>query len=91
MKIIIGADDICLSCPHLDAGTCARSGEEINAADRRVMEWLGLEEGDRLEWRSLLKKTTAAVQPEDLSHLCGVCRWRELNYCSEGLTALKED
>lgn len=88
VKIVTGVDDICLPCPHIKAGECSRASEDINSADSRVMDKLGLKAGDTLTWQSLLDTVGGTVKPADLRGLCGECRWYSLDYCSDGLTAL---
>ncbi len=54
-----------------------------------VLEKLGLKVGDRVRWRDILERIRRSVGCDDLSSICGTCRWLPLGYCREGLNRLQ--
>ncbi len=56
--------------------------------DRVVLEKLGLEVGDRVRWCDILERIRRSVGRDDLTSICGTCRWLPLGYCREGLHRL---
>lgn len=94
IEVIASPDAVCGACPHQQGSGCTLNGErsetEMAAQDREVMRRLGLRVGDRLQWGELLEWIQASVRGEQLSSICGNCRWLPLGYCGEGIDRLRE-
>ncbi|MGN1000097.1 MAG: DUF1284 domain-containing protein [Faecousia sp.] len=75
IRLMVGSDEICRSCPNNLAGRCA-SGEKADRYDREVLRRCGLSEGAVLPYRELdglvLRDIlTVGVREE----VCGDCQW----------------
>ena len=94
IEVIASPDAVCGACPHRQLSGCTlnseRSEEEMVEQDREVMRRLGLMAGDRPRWGDLLERIRTSLSGEDLSSICGACRWLPLGYCREGINRLKE-
>jgi len=90
IQIVTSADDVCSSCPHLDAGVCVRPDSKVDEIDGRVLENLKIADGDKLTWSMLLQTIDEKVQSSELDTICDGCRWVDLNYCTNGLAVLAQ-
>ncbi len=92
VQVVASPDVVCGACPHQQVSGCtlkhARSEEEMHDQDRVVLEKLGLEVGDRVRWCDILERIRRSVGRDDLTSICGTCRWLPLGYCREGLHRL---
>jgi hypothetical protein len=76
----IGADDICAPCKHLVGGRCddmitrfdppVSKHEYNDALDTRLLDFLGMEEGQVMTFAEYLK-----ILRDHLDGLAEVCRW----------------
>jgi hypothetical protein len=102
VKVVIGEDTFCHHCPHNYKGRCTE-GDPVdqlvpteapdNAVlmDRRVITWLGLDDGTVYEWRQILYKIGNSVDSSAMDVLCStVCPWRDQGHCSEALDGLNK-
>lgn len=93
VEVIDASDTICGACPHHAPTGCSlntpNSEEDMRAQDRDVLNRLGLQAGERIRWKDVQRRIAAAIDPDDLSSICGSCRWRPLGYCREGLMRLR--
>ncbi len=91
MRIVSGADDVCAACPHLDKGECRRFGPKAGEIDDRLNRQLGLAAGDIEPWSVLVGIVRDVIAPESMFEYCGHCSWSNLNYCTDGIAALRTD
>lgn len=94
IEIIDGPDAMCGACPHLLPTGCSLNGEEsepdMQAQDQDVLARLGLRAGDRLPWAVVLDRIRRLLTGENLTNICGQCRWLSLGYCRDGIERLRE-
>jgi hypothetical protein len=90
IQIVTSADDVCIACPHLDDGACVRPESKVDEIDGRVLERLGIADGERLTWFKLLQIIDEKVHSSQLDTICDGCRWVDLNYCIKGLEVLAQ-
>ncbi len=89
VEIISGADDICMSCPHLRNGKCSsdeQSDEEIAGMDRSALELLGKTAGMNTGWNSIREKIPA-IFPLWHERYCKRCVWA--NACEDNYYYLR--
>lgn len=93
IRVIAGLDDACGSCPNQGDGICRaneQSEAHVRELDRRVMERLGLEDGQICDKEWLVRHTAANVEPDDLDELCKGCSWLQYGVCKEGIERLRQ-
>jgi len=90
IQIVTSADDVCVACPHLDDGDCVRPEQKVDEIDGRVLDQLGIADGDKLSWSTVLQIIDKKVQSSALGTICDGCRWVDLNYCTNGLEELAQ-
>ena len=60
VRAVAMPDDVCLACPNLKMNGCNLKGPGFEASmrsqDRQVMSLLGIQEGETLSWREILKR-----------------------------------
>ena len=92
VEVVAKPDDICPPCPFLAESGCTETGPDsekrIRRRDLAVLKLLELKSEDLLPWNQILKAVSTLILPKRLDSLCRDCRWLELGYCKEGLTAL---
>jgi len=90
IQVVSGADDVCSACPHMNEGMCNRPNQRVEELDQRVMAQLGLEDGQSMDWSSILDIIRDSIDPFRLEAVCDGCRWLDLDYCSTGLAKLAD-
>lgn len=78
ITLVFDADAICAECPHNENGRC-KTYEKVYNYDRRVLDFCGLEFGDKLKWQdfhSLAKKRI--IEKHLLKNVCADCRWIDI-------------
>ncbi len=95
VQLVDEPDAVCGACPHQALSGCALNGEASEQAmqeqDRRVLALLGLQAGTVVRWREVLERISRSVHGDDLSGICGRCRWLPLGYCKEGIERLRKE
>ena len=80
LKIVNYCDDICSCCPHNIDGVCQRdpdSGYRILEMDMKVLEKLGLSEGETTGAGGILTRTDETLsRVSDVRNICGSCNWK---------------
>ncbi len=84
VKLIDGADDLCMACPHLQDGSC--ESESPDCFDRLVCARTGAAPGDTFIWKLPLNRfddspdgfQVPAMSRELLEECCPGCSWLEL-------------
>ncbi len=93
IEVIAGSDAVCAACPHQVESACVLNGphseQPMQDQDLDVLGRLGLQPGDRIPWRDILKRIGERLSGEDLPTICGQCRWLSLGYCREGIERLR--
>ena len=93
VRAVAMPDDVCLACPNLKMNGCNLKGPGFEASmrsqDRQVMSLLGIQEGETLSWREILKRIGQRMYGEMLPSICGDCPWLPLGYCQEGIKQLR--
>lgn len=89
MRIVEGADDICAACPHMENDDCQRFGKSALEMDAKLKQTLGLTEDMVEPWFMLVDSVRDAITPDNLYQFCGHCNWKNLNYCTDGIAALR--
>ncbi|MDI3257912.1 MAG: DUF1284 domain-containing protein [Kyrpidia sp.] len=91
IQVLNNLDAVCSACPSNGGDVCERERRDrhIQAMDGRVIEKLGLTAGGIYTRDELVRRTAAAVAPEDLDVLCQGCRWLPCGVCKEGMAALR--
>jgi hypothetical protein len=95
IEVVDTPDAICSLCPHhADAAGCTLNGPRgevmIQTQDREVLTRLGLKSGERVQWRVILDRIRTSIREDDLTTICGQCRWLSLGYCRSGIARLRE-
>lgn len=94
IRVIIGLDDACGSCPNRGEGFCNASrgsDEHVKQLDRRIMDHIGITDGESVDKHELLRRTAEKVCPEDLDVLCKGCSWLPYGVCKAGIAKLREE
>lgn len=93
VEVLASPDTVCAACPHQHPSGCSLNGagseEEMNDQDHVVLQRLGLKAGRRIRWQDILERIRSSVCGDDLSFICGSCRWLPLGYCREGINRLR--
>ena len=93
VEVIATPDALCGACPHLAPSGCSLHGEGsepvMQMQDRDVLARLGLHEGDRMTWAEILNRIRTSLAGENLTDICGSCRWLSLGYCRDGIEQLR--
>lgn len=93
VEVIETPDAVCAACPHRKLSGCSLNGddseESMQEQDRRVLALLGLQVGARFRWSQILDRVRGAISGDDLSGICGGCRWLSLGYCRDGIDRLR--
>ena len=92
VEVLDSPDVVCGACPHRHPIGCTlngnRSEEELKDQDHVVLRRLGLQVGSRVRWQGVLDRIRASLRSDDLSTICGNCRWLPLGLCREGIERL---
>ncbi len=92
VEVLDSPDVVCGACPHRHPIGCTlngdRSEEELKDQDHVVLRRLGLQVGRRVRWQDVLDRIRASLRSDDLSAICGNCRWLPLGLCREGIERL---
>ncbi len=93
VEVLASPDAVCGACPHHRAAGCTLHGQgseaELRDQDGVVLKKLGLDAGACVSWREVLERIRRFVRGDDLSSICGRCRWLPLGYCREGIERLR--
>lgn len=77
VRLTVGADVICINCPHNSDGICETS-EKVNGYDRAVLEKCGLSDGSCIKWQDFKNAVRKEIISKNkLSDVCGDCSWYE--------------
>lgn len=80
IEVVLGADDVCRTCPNLSNGQCAHkegAEQEIRTLDEMARSFLAVDAGDQVSWQELKNKVGSA--PEDwFASFCKGCDWLSL-------------
>ncbi len=89
IKLVVGHDDICNSCPRIQTQDSCFQVEPGNpdTIDDRVIARLGLVPGEVYEIKILATMIPRKLDPEDLVEICRGCQWLSLGWCESGLSA----
>jgi hypothetical protein len=77
IRVQYGADDVCLTCPHLAGGECnykAGSNEKIEGLDATALRLLNLQPGAKAEWDAI-KSMLPQIFSEWKDKICFECDW----------------
>jgi hypothetical protein len=88
IALIVGADDLCACYPTNAVSHC--HNQSVMERDAAVLERLGLQTGDVLQWQVILHKVRANIAPEHLEELCHTCHWRAFGVCETGVRTIQE-
>ncbi|RJQ42701.1 MAG: DUF1284 domain-containing protein [Gaiellales bacterium] len=88
VEIATGVDEICSFCPHISGDICMRPGQRVNELDGRVLDRLGLAEGETGTWAEMVAGVRDNIDPESLKELCHGCSWLDLGFCARGVATL---
>lgn len=73
-----GCDWICEKCPNFDGEKCA-SEDRVRSFDRKVMEFAGILDKQRLTYKELQRKIEDGIfAPNRFEQVCGDCAWGEI-------------
>jgi hypothetical protein len=92
ITLVVGCDAICASCPHNKEGKClkrANSEVDVPILDLELLKRLGLEAGSQILAGEAWEEVKKRLAPEDLTEICGDCKWLSLGYCAQGLERLR--
>ncbi|MBO8168216.1 MAG: DUF1284 domain-containing protein [Thermoanaerobacteraceae bacterium] len=81
--LVNGPDDVCLSCPHLQAAKCMRkadAADEIKRMDEQACVYFGLTEGDIVKWQELRDRVNR-IPSAWYARFCKECDW--LDICNQ--------
>ncbi|PWW25582.1 hypothetical protein DFO73_113183 [Cytobacillus oceanisediminis] len=93
IKIVADLDDTCKSCPNNGISKCVaseNSNDHVLTMDRKVIEQLGLKDGETYPKSVLVSLTAAKVRPDDLDVICAGCSWLSYGVCKEGIADLRQ-
>jgi hypothetical protein len=93
VEILDSPDIVCGACPHRRLAGCTLNGSEseheMARQDHAVLHRLRLRVGDCISWQHILERIHASIHPDELSVICGNCRWLPLGFCREGIERLQ--
>jgi hypothetical protein len=78
VEVVSGADDLCVSCPHLTEARCTyKDGaeEETRQLDRTATEYLGVSAGASVSWQGIAQRVIDAPGVW-FSQFCHGCDWQ---------------
>ncbi len=87
VRIVAGADVVCVSCGYRDGADC-RMIERATRIDAAHAGALAIAPGETLRWRDLRERARARVRPGDLDALCRGCPMLPADLCKRALAAL---
>ncbi|MFQ5949475.1 MAG: DUF1284 domain-containing protein [Nitrospiria bacterium] len=94
LEIVRRPDQICGVCPNLRQDGCHLNGvgseAQMAAQDREVMARLEITDGAWLTWREVLRKVSKRITGDNLTEICGGCRWLPLGYCRDAIDQLRK-
>lgn len=76
-KLVYGADDLCISCPHLKNERCSYSRgaeNEVREMDRYAVNKLNVSPYNVLKWDKL-KKRIKTITTQWKKRYCNECEW----------------
>lgn len=80
--LVAEPDIICRNCPNCTGkGECSSDSNRVVEKDRRVMQWLDLEEGKTYSYREMCKHARVHMSEENFMKNCGKCDWRKQGLC----------
>lgn len=84
IKIVEGADDICVQCPYLNGNTCCKEAEErtqkINKIDNNILNKLNFKKNEIITLSDLVK-SLSQIPKQELAKLCSSCSWLKTENC----------
>lgn len=83
IELVHGPDQLCEKCPNKGDYHC--ENEEIFTMDTAVLEKLGLQLGQRVQWAEIESCIKKHVVPSDIQTICKNCSWRTYGVCEEGI------
>lgn len=76
--ITVGCDSVCGRCPNFDGARC-NSEDRVLSFDRKVMDFAGISDKQRLTYKELQKKIEDGIfAPNRFEQVCGDCAWGEI-------------
>lgn len=82
LLLVAEPDIICRNCPnHTVKGTCSVNCNRVVEKDRRVLDWLHLEEGTVYSYREMCRQAREYMTEEIFLKNCGKCDWRKQGLC----------
>ena len=81
--LVKGPDHLCEKYPN--TGTYHCQDDNIYERDAAILEKMGLEIGQILQWCEIESRIQKYVVPTDIQHVCETCSWRSYGVCEEGI------
>ncbi|WP_251551639.1 DUF1284 domain-containing protein [Neobacillus muris] len=88
IQLVKGSDQLCEKFPNSGQYHC--QDENIYRRDAAILEKMGLEIGQILEWEDIETRVRNHVIPSDIQIVCKTCSWRSYGVCEEGIQDILE-
>lgn len=83
IELIEGPDQLCAKYPNSGEYHC--QDKHIYERDKKILEKLGLQVGQQIQWQEVENRIRKYVVPSDIQHICETCSWRTYGVCEEGI------
>ncbi len=83
VQIVKGPDQLCEHYPNTGEYHCKDA--HIYERDAAILEKMGLEIGQTLQWSEIEARIRKQVVPTDIQEVCETCSWRDYGVCEEGV------
>jgi hypothetical protein len=88
IQLVKGPDQLCEKYPNSGEYHCQK--RHIYERDSVILEKLGLEIGQILNWKDIEASIQKYVVPADIQTICETCSWRSYGVCEEGVQEILE-
>lgn len=80
--LVAEPDIICRNCPNrTEKEECSSDSNRVVEKDRRVLNWLHLEEGKVYTYREMCRHAREHMTEDIFLENCGKCDWRRQGLC----------
>lgn len=88
IQLVKGPDQLCEKYPNSGEYHC--QDDNIYERDAVILEKLGLNIGQILNWEDIELLIRRYIVPSDIQSVCKTCSWRSYGVCEEGIQEILE-
>lgn len=86
--LVKGPDQLCEKYPNSGKYHC--QDDSIYERDAAILNKIGLEIGQIINWQDIVLHIQKNVVPSDIQVVCETCSWRSYGVCEEGVQEILE-